>query len=296
MMKASGLRPQASGSGLLALLAGWVAALPALGGEALLAGDARHAQKIYRLECAGCHGTGEPTQLGKSLGAPQLKDPALISSRSDDQLIALLLKGTPKHPAPGGGLTLLDAADLVALLRGGLPSISDLFPDAAAYTAKVYPLAGPALTRAESLAGDELKPDERALTVFSVYGGDPPATGPRLVPQDPVQLDELSPRSKRGYVVFGSIPGGAVAMALLPDLSVARLLSGNPAVSKAAPAVVGKGGREPGRRKPFVSKAAPDAARALTRLYARAAEAASLAAREESDRHLFDAPEKRNSP
>ena len=46
-------------------------------------------------------------------------------------------------------------------------------------------------------------------------------------------------------------------------------------------------------RKPFVSKAAPEAAHALTRLYARAAEAAALAAREENDRHLFDAPEKR---
>ena len=295
--RAAGLRLQASRIGLrlsAAVVASWVVGAPALGAEALLPGDARNAQKIYRLECAGCHGAaGEPTPVGRSLGAPQLKDPALIASRTDDQLIALLLKGTPRHPAPAGALTLLDAADLVAFLRGGLPSISDLFPDAAAYTAKAYVLAGPALTRAESLAGDELKPDERALTVFSVYAGEAPATGPRLVPQDPVQLDELPPKSKRGYVVFGAVPGGMVAMALALDLSVARLLSGEPSVAKAAPAVVGKGGREPGRRKPFVSRAAPDAARALTRLYARAAEAASLAAREESDRHLFDAPEKR---
>lgn len=293
----TGLGLQDSGFGLVgALVAGMLAAGPAASAEALLSGDARHAQKIYRLECAGCHGAGEPTPMGKSFGAPQLKDAALIAGRTDDQLIALFLKGTPKHPAPAGALTLLDAADLVAFLRGGLPSIADLFPDAAAYTAKSYPLAGPALVRAESLAGDELKPDERALTVFSVYAGEPPATGPRLVPQDPVQLDALPPKAKRGYVVFGSIPGGPVAMALLPDLSVLRLLSSNPAVAKAAPAVVGKGGREPGRRKPFVSKVSPDAARALTRLYARAAEAAALAAREESDRHLFDAPEKRNSP
>ena len=293
MKGASGFGRRASG----ALVACSLAALSAQAAEALLAGDARNAQKIYRLECAGCHGAaGEPTQVGKSLAAPQLKDPALIESRTDDQLIALLLKGTPKHPAPAGALTLLDAADLVAFLRSGLPSISDLFPDAAAYTAKAYLLSGPALVRAEALAGDALSPDERALTVFSVYAGDPPRTGPRLVPQDPVQLDGLSPKSMRGYVVFGSIPGGAVAMALSPDFSVARLLSASPAVAKAAPAVVGKGGREPGRRKPFVSKSAPDAARALTRLYARAAEAAALAAREESDRHLFDAPEKRNSP
>jgi hypothetical protein len=75
-----------------------------------------------------------------------------------------------------------------------------------------------------------------------------------------------------------------------------RLLSPDPQVAKVAPAVVGKGSKGSGSRKPFVSKAAPEAARALTRPYARAAEAAALAAREEGDRHLFDVPEKRASP
>jgi hypothetical protein len=276
---------------MIALLAMLLAA------EQLLPGDARSAQKLYRLHCIGCHAaTGEPTVTGKSLGAPMLKDPALIAGRTDDQLISLLLKGTPKHPASGAALKLLDAADLVALLHAGLPSIADLFPDAAAYTAKSYTLQGPALGRAEALTGDDLKPDEKALTVFSVYGGDVPLTGPRLVPQDPVALDELSPRTKRGYVIFGWLSGAPVAMALGTDFAVARLLSPNAQVGKAAPAVVGKGGKGSGPRKPFVSKTAPDAARALTRLYARASEAAAMAAREEADRHLFDAPEKRGTP
>ena len=265
--------------------------------EPLLPGDARNAVKLHRMHCIGCHAAdGTPTQAGRSLGAPMLKDPALVAGRTDDQLLTLLLKGTPKHPPPGTALTLLDAADLVAYLRAGLPSISDLFPDAAAYTAKAYTLQGPALVRAEALVGEELQPDERAMTVFSVYSGEPPPTGPRLVPQDPVQLDALSPKNKRGYVIFGWLPGGPVAMALGPDLSVVRLLSPNPSVAKAAPAVVGKGGKGSGPRKPFVSKAAPETARALTRLYARAAEAAALAAKEEADRHLFDAAEKRASP
>lgn len=47
------------------------------------------------------------------------------------------------------------------------------------------------------------------------------------------------------------------------------------------------------RCSPFLSQTAPDAAQALTRLYARAVEAAAMAAREEADRHLFDAPEKK---
>ncbi len=262
--------------------------------EPLLAGDARNARDLYRLHCVACHGeSGEPTATGKSMGAPLLEDPALIAGRADDQLLSLLLKGTPSHPAPGTALTLLDAADLVAFLRGGLPSIADLFPDAAAYTAKSYTLQGPALKRAQALVEGDLRPEERTLTVFSVYSGETPPTGPRLVPQDPVQLDELKAASKRGYVVFGWLGGGPLAMALSPDLSVARLLSQSEQVTKAAPAVVGKGGREPARRKAFVSKAAPDAAKALTRLYARAAEAAAIAAHEEADRHLFDAPEKK---
>ena len=265
-------------------------ALPAAA-EPLLAGDARSARGPYRLHCAGCHGSGEPTATGKSLGAPGLRDPALIASRSDDQLISMFLKGTPEHPAPGTALSLLDAADLTAYLRAGLPGIADVFPDAAAYTAHAYTLQGPALQRAESLAGEDLPAAERALTIFSVYGGDLPATGPRLVSQDPVQLDELSPRAKKGYVAFGSLSGEPVALALSPDLTVLRLLSQSPVTAKVAPAVVGKGGREPGRRKPFISKVAPEAAKALTRLYARAAEAASIAAREEADRHVFDAPE-----
>ncbi len=274
-------------------------ALPALAAEPLLPGDAKNARGLYRLHCAACHGvSGEPTAVGRSLHAPLLRDPALIAGRSYDQLVSLLLKGTPSHPAPGTALTLLDAADLVAFLRSDLPAIHELFPDAAAYTARTYTLPAPSINRAESLAGDELRPDERALTVFSVYSGDQPATGPRLVPQDPVQLDELSPQTKKGYVVFGSFAGRPVAMAMALDFTVLRLVSGAPEIARVAPAVVGKGGKEPAGRKPFVSKAAPDAAKALTRLYARAVEAAGMAGREEADRHLFDSPEasKRASP
>lgn len=264
-----------------------------LAAEALLPGDGRNGVKLYKMHCIGCHAAdGKPTQIGESLGAPMLKDPSLIASRSDDELISFLLKGTPSHPPPGTALTLLDAADLVAYLRAGLPSIADLFPDAAAYTARAYTLQGPALVRAEALVGEELRADEKALTVFSVYAGDQPPTGPRLVAQDPVQLDALSPKAKRGYVVFGWLSGAPVAMALAPDFSVLRLSSTNPQVAKAAPAVVGKGGKGSGPRKPFVSKAAPETARALTRLYARAAEAAALAAKEEADRHVFDPSEK----
>jgi hypothetical protein len=238
--------------------------------------------------------------MGAALGAKPLRDPQLLGALSDDQLLALILKGSPvRHPAFGGALSLLDAADLAAFLRAGIPSVGDVFPDAAAYTARRYAIAGPALNRAETLAGTELTEAEKELMVFTVYAGDRPATGARLVPQEPVLLDQLSPKQKRGYVVFGTLvaaAGGAsgagpVALGLAPDFTVAKLVSGGPDISKIAAAVLGKGGRDSGRRKPFVSKAAPEAALALTRLYARAVEVAALAAKEEADRHLFDAPE-----
>jgi mono/diheme cytochrome c family protein len=266
--------------------------------DPVLPGDRQNARGLFALHCAGCHGAdgGTPSEVGRSLGAVSLRDPQLIDARTDDQLIALVLKGAPGHPALGSALTLLDAADLVAFLRGGLPAVGDVFPEAAAYTARRYSLSGPALSRAEALAGEDLTAAEKELTVFVVYAGERPATGARLVPQDPVQLDELSPRSKRGYVVFGPVPGGSVAMGLLPDFSVAKLVSENPDVARVAPAVVGKGGREPGKRKAFVSRIAPETARAVTRLYARAVEVAAIAAKEESDRHLFDAPEAAKAP
>ena len=283
-------------------------------GLPLQVGDRANGARLFSLHCAGCHGDGsaaeDPTAAGKALGAPHLRDPAFLGARSDDDLIATVLKGGkgPGSPAFGKWLSLLDAADLVALLRSGLPEVSDVFPAAAADSGKRYVLSGAALARAETLAGGELSASERSVVLFSVYGGDRPATGPRVVPDDPVQLDGLSPKAKIGYVVFGELPArgragsgapGAArgeqpfAMGLARDFTVVRLIGGpgGPDLSRVAPAVVGKGGREPGKRRPFTSRAASEQAQLLTRLYARAVEAAAMAAKEEADRHLFDIPE-----
>src|SRR5205807_2327273 len=149
------------------------------------------------------------------------------------------------------------------------------------------------LARAEALAGP-LPAEERELTVFSVYGGKRGPLGPRLVqPDDHVGLDELPVKAKLGYLVFGPLPGpkgepGLVAIALSPALSVVKLVGGpgSSELHKIASSVVGKGSRDPGQRRPFVVKGAPERAAALTRLYARAVEAAAVAAKEEADRHL----------
>lgn len=274
--------------------------------EPILAGDRPRATDLWRLHCSGCHGSGtgapDPAPLGFKLGARPLRDPSLLAARTDDDLIAAVLKGGPGPGSPAFRfLSLLDAADLVAFLRHGQPTVADVFPEAAAYTAKSYTLSGPALTRAESLAGAELTSAERELRLFMVYKGERPPMGPRLVAQDPVSLDSLSPKARIGFVVFGALlPGKGgepvpYALGLANDYSVAKLLSGGAGLdlAKVAPGVVGKGGREPGKRKAFVSKAAPDQAAAITRLYARAIEVAAIAAKEEADRHLFDPPEKK---
>jgi hypothetical protein len=86
---------------------------------------------------------------------------------------------------------------------------------------------------------------------------------------------------------------GTAALGLSPQFTVAKLLAvpGSGDLSKLAAAVLGKGSRDPGQRRPFVFKKSPERAQAITRLYARAVEAAALAAKEEADRHLFDPPE-----
>jgi len=269
--------------------------------EPLLVGDKSHGANLWRIQCAGCHGDGhgfaEPTSIGRALGARRLRDPALLEARSDDDLINAMVKGGPGPGSPAlVFLSTLDAGDLVAWLRAGLPSLQELFPDAAAYTTKRYTLGGPAVTRAESLAGSELSPEERELAVFTVYGGERPVLGPRLVAQDPVSLDSVSPKQRKGYVVFGELNDAhgepqPLAMALANDFSVLYLRAPNLDLSKVAPAVIGKGGREPGKRKAFLSKTAPEQAAKLTRLYARAVEAAAIAAKEEADRHIFDPPD-----
>ena len=278
-----------------------LAAAPAArASDPLRAGDIAHARDLWSLHCAGCHAQGEePTAVGKSLGDPRLRDPARIDARTDEDLIATVLNGNPAMASPAFGkwLSLLDATDLVSLLRAPLPAVQDVYPEAAAYTVKSYPIAGNQLARAEALAGP-IPAEERELSVFTIYGGERPALGPRLVPQDPRKLDELSPKAKKGYLVFGPVPGqqgepGTVALALSPEFVVTRLVAGRgqPEVYKLAPAVLGKGGRDPGKRKPFVFRSAPERAKALTRLYARAVEAAAAAAREEAELHLFDPPE-----
>ena len=283
-------------------LAALLASPAASARDKLLAGDRAHAKVLFRLYCAGCHGDegAAPTAVGKSLGATLLRDPALIDARTDEQLIKVIRQGGPGpgSPALGKYLSLLDAADLVALLRSPLPSVDDVFTDAAAYTHKKYAIAGSQLTRAEGLAGP-IPDEERELVVFSVYGGKPGPLGPKVVDsEDHVGLDELQPSSKLGYLVFGPLPGpkgeaGIVALAISPEFRVVKLVGalGAGDVSKLAAAVVGKGGREAGSRRAFALKTQPEQAKALTRLYARTVEAAALAAKEESDRHLFDPPE-----
>ena len=270
--------------------------------EKLLAGDRAHAERLFRVHCAGCHGDGggAPTAVGRSLGAPLLRDPTLINARTDERLVQVIRGGGPGAASPAFGrfLTLLDAADLVALLRAPLPAIEDVFADAAAYTHKRYAIAGGQLNRAEALGGP-LSPAERELVVFSVYGGKRGPFGAKVIaPDDHVGLDDLAPKARLGYLVFGPLPGaegeaGIVALALDNDFRVRRLVGalGAGRLEKLEAAVVGKGGREPSSRRPFAFKPAPEQAQALTRLYARAAEAAALAAKEEGDRHLFDPPE-----
>lgn len=275
-------------------------------------GDLRQGARLYRLHCSHCHGVDRNGKgyLARTLKDPtprNLRDPSFLLRRSDEDLLTVITQGggaVAAHftmPNFGGQLELLDAWDLIAILRQDQPKISDYFPDASRYVAKGYLLKQDAVARLQVAFG-ELSEEERELTVIAVYGGDsvPPA-GPERVPHDPRALAALNPKKKLGYMAFAEVqvPGlgrrAWTAFALSPSGELRKLapvdVPEDKARAKALSALAGfegQGGKPaPGTAAypPLVSKVdgAP-AAKEFSRSYARAIEGILQYERDEKDR------------
>lgn len=291
-------------TGRWALLAVLLAAPLALADATPLEGDVAHGGRLFREQCASCHGDGSaPTDVGAKLKTTNPKDPQLLLARTDEQLYEAIAHGLADTGMPGfaRSLSALDVHDLVGWLRQGAPHLQDFFPEAGAYAVKTYTIDRDGQTRISHVV-DALTPQEATAPVaamFKTESGDVPTTGPAFVPQDPVALDTLAPRRKAGYVVFVGVAVGkatpSIGFGLGPDLSIRKLLpagadsKARDALAKQLAPFVGLGGRLK-LKQPLAPKSKVDAAltRAMTRGYLRAAEAVVMYEKEESARHLFD--------
>jgi len=135
------------------------------------------------------------------------------------------------------------------------------------------------------------------------FYGDGNDKGPVFVPQDPVQLDKLSPKDRKGYVVFVELPQGkghstmGIAMGRDGHIMAVHSEAGltNAALDKDYQGFLGEGQKsEPETLKAVKGKgkgnSGPTAAeeKAFNLEYARAIAGVAMADAEEKDRHWAD--------
>jgi len=74
-------------------------------------------QEAYKANCAGCHGpSGRASKLGKSLGAKNFRDPAVMKTPSS-VLAKVIAKGQNQMPPFEGTLTPKEISDLAKYIK-----------------------------------------------------------------------------------------------------------------------------------------------------------------------------------
>jgi len=79
---------------------------------------ADEAQDLYKAKCQMCHGAdGQPSSVGKSMGAKAFSDPA-VTKMSDADLAGITSSGKNKMPAYKGKVSDDQITALVKYIRG----------------------------------------------------------------------------------------------------------------------------------------------------------------------------------
>ncbi len=281
--------------------------------DPILKGDVDNGAALFRVQCSACHGVDGRGggDLTAKLPAPagNLRDPALLATRSNDDLKSEILKGVPAAKPPNSmpaspWLNGLELEDIITFLHHDLLNVTDFFPTAQYFIAKAYTLDEKAQERVHKLAGEALGPGETNVSVVTFYG-EGNDKGPVFVPQDPVQLDKLSPKDRKGYVVFVELPQGkghnTMGIAMGRDGHIVAVKSEpgltNAALDKDYQGFLGEGQKsEPETLKAVAvkgkgkAKSGPTAAeeKAFNLEYARAIAGVAMADAEEKDRHWAD--------
>ncbi len=264
--------------------------------EAPLIGDVAHGAALFKAHCAACHGA-DGRATGTLSGAPahrprSLRDPSFLATRSDEELIDAVRKGSAGGMPSFPRFPQLDLWDVLAFVRQGEIQIADFFPQAAFFTAKAYTLDQSARRRVEEAIGRSLRDGEATLAVLGFYGQS--SGGPQRVGQDPVSLDKLKPKEKDGYLVFLDLPradGKGTAtygVALAKDGHILRI-GGQAGGDKLYQAFVGLGHKgQDVLLKPKGKRVPPKVETEFGKAFVRALEAVTMFDKEERDRHWAD--------
>jgi mono/diheme cytochrome c family protein len=269
-------------------------------------GDEVNGATLFRVQCAACHGVdgrggGDlASKLPKSVG--NVRDPALLATNSNDDLKNVIIKGipaaTPPMLMPGSPwLNGLEIEDILTYLRHGALNVTDFFPTAQYFIAKTYTMDAKAQARVQQYSGQSVPAGQSTISVVTFYGEGNPK-GPEFVPQDPVQLDKLSPKDRKGYLVFVDLPEGkshaTVGIAMSRDGNIKAIHSEpgltNPSVDKMYQGYVGQGLKHDAEPLHVKGKGAASASeeKALNLAYGRAIEGVQAADADEKDRHWAD--------
>lgn len=270
-------------------------ATPALAGERPWVGDPINGSKIYKTECASCH--GDDGDGGRS--AVSLRDSGRLNAMLGEQLVAIVKsgKGTkrPDEHSFEKKLAFLDLWDVIAHTRTLHQELSEFFPNASRYLVGTYTIDEFGLERIKKATGKGLK--DKAAPVFTFFDFDGEAGNLRYIPNDPILLDQLKKKFKSGYLVFlpfetkgfkgelgvGMDKDGVITKLLVPNTSKdAELLN------KDLSRFEGEGRK--GQKDPFKAAGGKDKAlaEAVFAAYLRAMETVTMYDRDERERTWAD--------
>ncbi len=295
---------------------------PAAG--APLVGDVPNGTRLYRMNCAVCHGfdgSGQgPARATLRTPPADHRDGSLMNARDDRMLVDAIQGGCAARgcskamPAFSASLDDLETWDLVAYLRSLHMPLAYFFPRLDQYLVKTYAIGTLGNEDFQKGQRERLKEHVGKLdpkqglpqTVFTLFREDQHRISPELVPQDPRRLALLKKESKLGYVLFMEIAGPRggkvpVGLALDRNYTLKGLVTTvtDPGLAgeynKRLERYVGMGQR--GDKPSFVTvnpkdkvkdKVALHFDREVTKMYAVAVEAANCFELEERDRSWAD--------
>ena len=290
-----------------ALALGVFVATTAHADDAPLTGDSYAGGRLYAVDCAACHGaSGDgngPMAQTLNPRPTRLRDGSFLFSLPEAEMVKAILgandpAGVVAHRQ---GLSELDAHDILAWLRGPVPTLGELVPTAARYVSATEKLDKDALARAAKEAGQPLPEAEHTITEYVLFllkpvGTEtPPVNGhPTRIPNNPGKLyAEAKPNRKVAFVAYEplKLDKGTIEAALVVDwqmmlTQVRAVPSSDPKVEalgrKLQPilsAYVGSGGemnRKPVRPQKRWVRAPKDVQTAMLLAYARLREGAAM--------------------